>query len=115
MNQITFKSPDDMHLHVRDGEHLPFTLKCAVKQCSRAIIMPNIIPPVINLKLAMEYKSRILDSLPKEGNVCFEPLMTLYMTDQVSSCKTLVFFLAYHHIIYSCSPSTSIPRRPLLI
>lgn len=83
MDQITFKVPDDWHLHLRDGTLLKFTTKCAVQQCQRALIMPNIRPPVTNTTQAMEYKARILESLP--DGVPFEPMMAIYMTDQVNS------------------------------
>jgi dihydroorotase len=74
-------APDDWHLHLRDGDQLASLLRIPL-QCRRAIIMPNLKPPVTTTEAALEYRERILGSLP-EG-VAFEPLMTLYLTDQTT-------------------------------
>ncbi|AWM79784.1 dihydroorotase [Gammaproteobacteria bacterium ESL0073] len=81
-DKITIIRPDDWHLHLRDGTALKQTVKDAANQFSRAIIMPNLVPPVKNVQQASEYKERILTHIPK-GN-SFEPLMTLYLTDTTS-------------------------------
>jgi len=73
--------PDDWHLHVRDGEALKTTVPHSARQFARAIIMPNLKPPVTTLKAAREYRQRILDAVPADCE--FEPLMTLYLTDTV--------------------------------
>ena len=77
--QITFTRPDDWHLHLRDGEALAAVLPHAAQQFARAIVMPNLRPPVTTTALAAEYRSRILAALP--AGMRFEPLMTLYLTD----------------------------------
>lgn len=74
--------PDDWHLHVRDGEFLPDLLKHTASQFQRAIIMPNLKPPVTTAEMAMAYKHRIISALPKGSS--FEPLMVLYLTDNTS-------------------------------
>ena len=76
---IEINTPDDWHLHVRDGEFLPDLLAHTAKQFSRAIIMPNLRPPVTTVDLALAYKARIKLALP--GGCSFEPLMVLYLTD----------------------------------
>ncbi|PIR33697.1 MAG: dihydroorotase [Alphaproteobacteria bacterium CG11_big_fil_rev_8_21_14_0_20_44_7] len=69
--------PDDLHVHLRDGALLEIVAKHTARQFSRAIIMPNLVPPVTNTQLAGEYKARI----EKAAGQGFEPLMTLYLTD----------------------------------
>lgn len=79
MRKVTITRPDDWHLHLRDGEHLRAVLPDTVRRFARAIVMPNLKPPVTTTKLAGAYRQRILAALP--AGVAFEPLMTLYLTD----------------------------------
>ena len=83
MNKITITRPDDWHLHLRDGAALKAVLPDTARQFARAIVMPNLRPPVTTTELALAYRERILDALP--AGVSFEPLMTLYLTDNTSS------------------------------
>lgn len=79
---LTLARPDDWHLHVRDGATLAAVLPHTARQFGRAIIMPNLKPPVTTTELAGAYRERILAALPKDGaGARFEPLMTLYLTD----------------------------------
>jgi dihydroorotase len=79
---LTIARPDDWHLHVRDGAVLAAVLPHTARQFGRAIIMPNLKPPVTTTALAGAYRERILAALPKDGEAArFEPLMTLYLTD----------------------------------
>ncbi|SAL12712.1 dihydroorotase [Caballeronia humi] len=79
---LTIARPDDWHLHVRDGAMLAAVLPHTARQFGRAIIMPNLRPPVTTTAMAAAYRERILAALPKEGtDATFEPLMTLYLTD----------------------------------
>ncbi|WP_277188113.1 dihydroorotase [Caballeronia sp. BR00000012568055] len=80
LNTLTIARPDDWHLHVRDGDTLAAVLPHTARQFGRAIIMPNLKPPVTTTALASAYRDRILAALPKNGPD-FEPLMTLYLTD----------------------------------
>jgi dihydroorotase len=82
MNKITITRPDDWHLHVRDGEALKAVLPHTARQFGRAIIMPNLKPPVRQLADAIAYRDRIMAALPAGSR--FEPLMTLYLTDNTS-------------------------------
>lgn len=82
MQQLTLRRPDDWHIHLRDGEYLARTVADCAKQFARAIIMPNLVPPVKNAEQAGEYRARILAHVP-EG-VSFEPLMVLYLTDNTT-------------------------------
>jgi dihydroorotase len=82
MQQITITTPDDWHLHFRDGDMLGETVPATARCFARAIVMPNLVPPVVNAKLAGEYKARILAARPQGSN--FEPLMTLYLTNQTT-------------------------------
>ncbi|AET88162.1 MULTISPECIES: dihydroorotase [Caballeronia] len=76
---LTIARPDDWHLHVRDGATLAAVLPHTARQFGRAIIMPNLKPPVTTTELASAYRGRILAALPAGAR--FEPLMTLYLTD----------------------------------
>ena len=78
---LTLTRPDDWHLHVRDGAALQTVVPHTAAQFGRAIIMPNLKPPVTTAELALAYKARILAAVPK--GVAFEPLMTLYLTDNL--------------------------------
>ncbi len=80
-SQITLTRPDDWHLHVRDGQALQAVVPHTAAQFGRAIIMPNLRPPVTTVAQARAYRGRILAAVP-EG-VAFEPLMTLYLTDNL--------------------------------
>ncbi|MBN8493191.1 MAG: dihydroorotase [Burkholderiales bacterium] len=82
METLTLTRPDDWHLHLRDGDALRAVLPHTARQFGRAIVMPNLKPPVTTTALALDYRRRILDALPKEGaGAEFQPLMTLYLTD----------------------------------
>ena len=78
---LTITRPDDWHLHVRDGEPLHTVVPHTAAQFGRAIIMPNLRPPVTTAEQALAYKQRILAAVP--AGVQFEPLMTLYLTDNL--------------------------------
>ena len=79
MEQLTIKRPDDWHLHLRDGAMLKAVLPHSAKDFARAIIMPNLVPPVTTTKQASDYRDRIMAALPAGMN--FEPLMVLYLTE----------------------------------
>lgn len=81
MTSITITRPDDWHLHLRDSEQLRAVLPHTAKQFARAIIMPNLKPPVVTTDMALAYRARILAALPAALQSGFEPLMTLYLTD----------------------------------
>lgn len=83
MDSITLIQPDDWHLHLRDGDALNAVLPYTAQQFARAIVMPNLKPPVTTASQALAYRERIRAAVP-EG-VQFEPLMTLYLTDLTSS------------------------------
>ncbi len=76
---LTLRRPDDWHLHLRDGAMLKGVLPETARHFARAIIMPNLVPPVVTLAQAEAYRTRILAALPKGAQ--FEPLMTLYLTE----------------------------------
>ena len=80
-SSLTLTRPDDWHLHVRDGAALQTVVPHTAAQFGRAIIMPNLKPPVTTAELALAYKSRIMAAVPQ--GVAFEPLMTLYLTDNL--------------------------------
>lgn len=82
MKTITLTRPDDWHLHVRDHALMAAVLLDTARRFARAIIMPNLKPPVTTTELAREYRARIVAALPPD--VRFEPLMTLYLTDNTS-------------------------------
>ncbi|MDT8450658.1 MAG: dihydroorotase [Wenzhouxiangellaceae bacterium] len=80
--RLTLTRPDDWHLHLRDGAMLEAVLPATARCFARAIVMPNLKPPVTTVAAAVEYRQRILAALP-EG-MPFEPLMTLYLTDNTT-------------------------------
>jgi len=82
MTTLTIRTPDDWHLHFRDGDMLSETVPATARCFQRAIVMPNLVPPVVNAEMAMAYKARILDARPVGSS--FEPLMTLYLTNATS-------------------------------
>jgi dihydroorotase len=76
---LTIRRPDDWHVHFRDGAMLRAVLPCTARQFARAIVMPNLVPPVTDVAAARAYRGRIVDALP--GGAEFTPLMTCYLTD----------------------------------
>lgn len=83
--QITLTRPDDWHLHLRDGEALAAVLPHTARQFGRAIVMPNLKPPVTTVEQAAAYRQRILAAVP--AGMRFEPLMTLYLTDNTPAAE----------------------------
>ncbi len=79
MNSISIIRPDDWHLHLRDGAAMRDVLPHTAARFARAIVMPNLRPPVTTVALALAYRDRIRAALPPGSG--FEPLMTLYLTD----------------------------------
>ena len=83
--EITLTRPDDWHLHLRDGAALAAVLPHTARQFARAIVMPNLKPPVTTVEQAGAYRQRILAALP--AGMRFEPLMTLYLTDNTPASE----------------------------
>jgi dihydroorotase len=88
MQTLTITQPDDWHLHVRDGAALKAVLPHTAAQFARAIIMPNLKPPIRTVDEARAYRERIMAAVPQ--GVAFEPLMTLYLTDNTSPDEILL-------------------------
>jgi dihydroorotase len=82
MQTLTLARPDDFHLHLRDGAALASVLPASAGQFARALVMPNLNPPVVTVEQAMAYRARILAALP--AGLEFTPLMTLYLTAQTT-------------------------------
>ena len=82
MTQLKLARPDDWHLHLRQGEVMRSVVSMTAKQMGRAIVMPNLSPPVRNAQEALRYRKEIVCSLPK--GTSFNPLMTLYLTDKTT-------------------------------
>ncbi|MBD1572191.1 dihydroorotase [Vibrio sp. S17_S38] len=82
MTTLTITRPDDWHVHLRDGDALANTVKDISRYNGRALIMPNTVPPVTNLDMALEYRKRIMEY---NQNHAFEPLMALYLTDNTTA------------------------------
>jgi dihydroorotase len=82
MRELTITRPDDWHLHLRDGAALAAVLPDTARRFARAIVMPNLKPPIRTAEEALAYRERILRALPRGAS--FEPLMTLYLTDDTS-------------------------------
>lgn len=92
MNHIDILQPDDMHVHLRDGDALGAVVPHTAHQFARAMIMPNLKPPVTSAEMAAAYQTRIMAAVP-EG-VDFTPLMTLYLTDRTSPDDVKIAFEA---------------------
>ncbi|MCC0044970.1 MAG: dihydroorotase [Brucellaceae bacterium] len=90
MTSLTLRRPDDWHLHLRDGSMLEAVLPYSSMNFARAIIMPNLVPPVVTVKDAVAYRERIVAALP-EGHD-FTPLMTLYLTEQTDPADVAAGF-----------------------
>ena len=82
MKELTLIRPDDMHLHLRDGAALAAVVASSARCFARAIVMPNLQPPVTTVAQALAYRRRIVEALPE--SLPFEPLMTLYLTDNTA-------------------------------
>lgn len=80
---LTITRPDDWHIHLRDGVALTHTTADASRYLGRAIVMPNLVPPVMTAEQAIGYKNRILEARPQHSQ--FEPLMVLYLTDNTTA------------------------------
>ena len=83
--KLVIARPDDWHLHLRDSAHLHSVLPDSARRFGRAIVMPNLRPPVTTTEMALAYRARILQALPAGSR--FEPLMTLYLTDNTQPAE----------------------------
>jgi dihydroorotase len=79
IDQLTIRRPDDWHVHLRDGAMMAAVLPLTARQFARAIVMPNLVPPVTTIAAAIAYRQRIINALPTGAH--FAPLMTAYLTD----------------------------------
>ncbi|TCM20428.1 dihydroorotase [Novosphingobium sp. PhB165] len=84
-SQITIRRPDDWHVHLRDGEMLKAVVGYTADQFARAIVMPNLTPPIVTVAAAQAYRERILAALPAGSD--FTPLMTCYLTDDADPAE----------------------------
>ena len=82
---LTLRRPDDWHVHLRDGPAMAAVVGATARVFGRAIVMPNLRPPVTTTPLALAYRDRILAALP--ANARFEPLLTIYLTDRTSAAE----------------------------
>ncbi len=89
MTTLTITRPDDWHLHLRDGDAMQAVVGDTARQFARAIIMPNLRPPVVNAEQALAYRDRIVAALAHAGIApgSFTPLMTLYLTDKTTAAQ----------------------------
>jgi dihydroorotase len=85
MDSLTITRPDDWHLHLRDGAAMAAVLPHTARQFARAIVMPNLRPPITTTAMAVAYRERIMQALPT--GLAFEPLMTLYLTDNTPASE----------------------------
>jgi dihydroorotase len=87
LEALSITRPDDWHLHLRDGEQMHAVLLHTARRFARAIVMPNLKPPIVTTRMALAYRDRILAALPP--GMRFEPLMTLYLTDATSPAEII--------------------------
>ena len=85
MNSITIRRPDDWHVHLRDGAILEGVARYTARQFARAIVMPNLSPPVTDAASAAAYRDRIMAAVPADMD--FTPLMTCYLTDETDPAE----------------------------
>src|SRR5690349_23241597 len=83
--EIEIRRPDDWHLHLRDGAAMAAVVPFTAARFARAIVMPNLKPPITTTSAALAYRERILQALPKDS--AFSPLMTLYLTDRTDPAE----------------------------
>jgi dihydroorotase len=83
--RLVIRRPDDWHVHLRDGDMLAAVAGHTARQFGRAIVMPNLSPPITTIQQARSYRDRILSALP--ANLSFEPLLTAYLTDTISAAE----------------------------
>ena len=86
MTTLTIRKPDDWHVHFRDGDILAAVAPFTAAQFARAIVMPNLVPPVTTARMASAYRDRILAAVPGTG---FTPLMTCYLTDETDAADLI--------------------------
>ncbi|WP_395614179.1 dihydroorotase [Allosphingosinicella sp.] len=84
-HQLTIRRPDDWHVHLRDGAMLEAVAPWTARQFARAIVMPNLVPPIISVACAEAYRTRIMAALPKGTD--FTPLMTCYLVDRAEPAE----------------------------
>ena len=107
MTKLTITRPDDWHVHLRDGDVLKDTVRDTSRYMGRAIIMPNLVPPVTTTELAQEYQQRIMAASPA---ATFTPLMTLYLTDKTTAAeikKAKASGLVYAAKLYPAGATTN--------
>jgi dihydroorotase len=92
--RLTFRRPDDWHVHLRDGAMLASVVNYTARQFARAIVMPNLNPPITTIAAAKAYRDRILNAL--EPGLVFKPLMTCYLTDTIDRCVALPKIISLH-------------------
>ena len=85
MNELIIRQPDDLHIHLRDGDLMSLAVEHVSAQFQRAIVMPNLSLPVVSTTMAAKYRARILSSIP--AGRTFSPLMTLYLTDRTTPAE----------------------------
>lgn len=90
VSELTIRRPDDWHVHLRDGDMLALAVDHTSRQFARAIVMPNLVPPVTTAAAAIAYRERIRTALPPERR--FTPLMTAYLTDTIDPDEVAVGF-----------------------
>jgi len=98
LTTITITRPDDWHLHLRDGKQMQAVLPYSAQQFARAIIMPNLKPPIVTTEMALAYRERILAALPGAMQAQFVPLMTLYLTD--NTCPSEIIRAKESGVVY---------------
>src|ERR1044072_9054364 len=84
-NRLILRRPDDWHVHLRDGDMLEAVAPWTARQFARAIVMPNLVPPIISVACAEAYRTRILAALP--AGIDFTPLMTCYLIDRAEPAE----------------------------
>ena len=90
--RLVIRRPDDWHVHLRDGAMLAAVAPYTARQFGRAIVMPNLTPPVTTTQHARDYRARIMAALPADSS--FEPLMTAYLTDSIAASEVEAGFAA---------------------
>ena len=103
MDSLTITQADDWHIHLRDGDKLTRTVADAAQQFSRAIVMPNLSPPITTIAAAEKYRTQIVSHIP--AGLSFDPLMTLYLTDDMTT-DTIIAAADHPHIhAIKCYPA----------
>lgn len=112
-NVLSILKPDDFHVHLRDGQSLSHTAHAVATQFERALVMPNLKPPITTTGAALDYKARIMDCFSGNDQPSFTPLMTLYLTVCATPCALRFCLALFLQVLSAVFPVSSESLTPM--